>query len=189
MEHADPLAILTTARLRLRRFTAGDLDLLDRLNSDLRVMRYAGGVKSRAQTEVMLHERILAYYDEHPGLGIYATLEREGGACVGLHLLNHIQGEPDIQLGYLLFPEHWGRGYATEMAEAVLRCGFAVLRLPRIVAITNQENTPSQQVLLKAGLHRHGDRHLAHPAYASSNPLAWFERDREAWLAERGAPR
>ena len=185
----DPTSSLTTERLRLRRFTADDLELLLRLNSDERVMRYAGGVKTRAQTEELLKTRILAYYEEHPGLGVWATLERGSGACIGMHLLNHIHGEPDIQVGYLLLPERWGRGYATEMCRAVLRYGFADLGLPRIAAITDLDNGPSQQVLLKAGLERHGERALPHPAYASSGPLAWFERDAASWLAldARGA--
>src|SRR5437868_2099991 len=99
-----PSDSLSTQRLFLRRYTAQDLELLLRLNSDERVMRYAGGVKARAQTEELLHTRILRYYDEHPGLGIWATCERAGGACVGMHLLNNIHGEAFIQVGYLLYP-------------------------------------------------------------------------------------
>jgi ribosomal-protein-alanine N-acetyltransferase len=43
----------------------------------------------------------------------------------------------------------------------------------------------SQRVLEKIGLERRGERSFAHPAYAASSPLAWFEREREAWLTER----
>lgn len=174
---------LVTERLRLRRFTPEDLDLLLRLHGDERVMRYAGGVRTRKQTEEMLSGRILGYYQEHAGLGVWVTLERESGACIGVHLLNHIQGESFIQVGYLLYPESWGRGYATEMCRAVLRYGFAELKLPQIVAITDRDNVDSQHVLRKAGLHRNGERALPHPAYASSGPMAWFEREGESWLA------
>jgi [ribosomal protein S5]-alanine N-acetyltransferase len=180
----DPTSTLSTERLRLRRFTPGDLELLVRLNGDERVMRYAGGVKTREQTGELLRGRILQYYEEHPGMGVWATIERDSGACIGMHLLNHIQGESFIQVGYLLLPEFWGKGYATEMCRAVLRYGFAGLGLPRIVAITNMDNVDSQRVLLKAGLERNGERALPHPAYASSGPLAWFERDGASWLAQ-----
>ena len=57
------------------------------------------------------------------------------------------------------------------------------LGLPRIVAITNHANVPSQRVLAKAGLVRNGERSFAHPAYAADCPLAWFEGDAAAWLA------
>src|SRR5438094_5892894 len=53
---------LQTDRLALRRFTADDLDLLDRLNSDPEVTRYMGGTKDRAGSKAMLETRILAYY-------------------------------------------------------------------------------------------------------------------------------
>ena len=71
---------LTTERLALRRFTQGDLDWLVELHSDRDVMRYLGGVKDRAQTEELLNTRILQYYDEHPGLGVWVTVERATGS-------------------------------------------------------------------------------------------------------------
>jgi ribosomal-protein-alanine N-acetyltransferase len=182
----DPHDSLTTARLALRRFTLDDLELLVRLHSDVRVMRYAGGVLPREQSLEVLRGRTLEYYDQHPGLGAWATIERSTGECVGLHLLNHIRGESYIQVGYLLYPEYWGRGYATEMAVRVLRYGFEALGLPQIVAITDLENVDSQRVLQKAGLLRKGERSFAHPAY-QPGPLAWFERDAADWLAATSA--
>ena len=177
----------TTERLALRCFTPDDLDMLDRMNSDVEVMRYVGGVKDRAKTKEMLQVRILAYYEQHPGLGVWATLERASGACVGMHLLNHIQGESFIQVGYVLYRDYWGRGYATEMSSALLRYGFEDLMLQQIVGITDPPNLASQHVLLKAGLHRNGERSFAHPAYTDQGPLAWFERDAADWLAEHPA--
>lgn len=176
---------LVTARLSLRRFTLADLDLLDRLATDSRVMEFLGGVKDRAATETMLRVRILEYYDRHPGLGIWATVERASGQCVGFHVLNHIQGETDVQVGHALFADAWGRGYATEMTLGLLRYGFGTLQLPVIVAITHLANTSSQHVLLKAGLRRNGERQFAHPAYADQGPMARFAADRDAWLASQ----
>ena len=94
MHDSDNLPV--TERLSLRRYTMDDLDQQCALTGDPEVMRYVGGVKDRAQTEAMLRDRILAYYEEHPGLGCWATLERESGDCVGMYLLNHIQGEQHI---------------------------------------------------------------------------------------------
>jgi ribosomal-protein-alanine N-acetyltransferase len=174
---------LHTERLALRRFTIDDLDTLARLNADARVTQYLGGVKDRAQTETLLRTRILDYYEQHPGLGIWATIERASGDVAGFHVLNHIQGETDLQVGYALFTEHWGKGYATEMAIALLRHGYATLGLPQVNAITDLGNVASQHVLLKAGLARKGERAFAHPAYAASGRMAWFESHRDAWLA------
>lgn len=172
---------LTTGRLGLRRFTPADLDWLAALYSDADVARHLGGVKSRSESQAFLDTRILDYYDEHPGLGIWVTVERPTGARVGFHLLNHIRGESIIQVGYALEKSAWGAGFATEMAEAVLRYGFLDLKLPRIAGMTDLNNHASQRVLLKIGLERRGERAFPHPDYASAGPMAWFERDRQDW--------
>jgi RimJ/RimL family protein N-acetyltransferase len=58
----------------------------------------------------------------------------------------------EIEVGYRLAPNAWGRGYATEGARAVVRYGFADLGLDRIIGLTHPDNAASQRVLQKAGL-------------------------------------
>jgi RimJ/RimL family protein N-acetyltransferase len=175
---------LTTERLALRHFTPDDLDFLVRLYADPSVARNLGGARTRAQCQELLNGRILQYYDEHPGLGIWVTVERSTGIDVGFHVLNHIQGESIIQVGFTLASAVRGRGYATEMAEAVLRYGFVDLGLPRVAGITNLDNVASQRVLTRIGLHRGGERAFPHPADAPPGPFAWFEREAPDWLAD-----
>ena len=177
---------LTTERLALRRMSERDLDWLAGLYADADVTQYLGGLKTRDQVAEMMRTRVIEYYDTHPGLGVWMTIERATGEQVGFHLINNIQGETIIQVGYGLLKPAWGKGYATEMAAAVLRYGFQDLGLPHIAGIANLPNVASQRVLEKIGLERNGERAFSHPAYASSGPMAWFERDRDQWLAERG---
>jgi ribosomal-protein-alanine N-acetyltransferase len=181
---ADAGEGLRSARLELRRFTPDDLPLLTRLNADPEVMRWLGGVMSEEQTRELLDARILGYYTAHPGLGIWATQLRDSGECIGFHLLNNIHGESLIQVGYRLFPQWWGQGYASEMSLALLRYGYAQLGLDSICAITAVENHASQRVLLKAGLRRNGECCFAHPAYLPYGPMPFFERTAHDWLAE-----
>jgi ribosomal-protein-alanine N-acetyltransferase len=176
---------LTTNRLGLRRFTEHDLDWLTALYRNRNVTRHLGGPRDPDKAGEILGTRILDYYEHHPGLGIWMTVERETNAGIGFHLLNHIQGESFIQVGYVLDEPFWGRGYATEMAATVVRYGFRDLGLPRIHAIATLDNGASHRVLLKIGLKRNGERAFAHPAYSSAGPMAWFERDRDDWMAER----
>ena len=177
---------LTTARLALRRFTPGDLDWLAELYSDPEVMRYLGGVKDRAKAAELLDTRILNYYQEQPGFGIWMTVERATGTRRGFHLLNHIRGESIVQVGFTLEKSAWGKGFGTEMASAVLRHGFVDLKLPRIAGMASLQNHASQRVLLKIGLERKGERAFPHPDYAAEGAMAWFERDAVDWQAERG---
>lgn len=179
---------LRTARLQLRRYTAADLPELIALNGDPEVMRWLGGPASADDTAKMLETRILAYYAKHPGLGVWATIERASGTSVGFHLLNHVQGEALIQVGYRLHRRYWGLGYATEMSRALLHYGYVRLGLRSLMANTHPDNHASQQVLLKCGLHRCGERLFPHPAYAAFGPLAYFERSAADWLAEQPPP-
>jgi RimJ/RimL family protein N-acetyltransferase len=183
---AAPEFWLTTDRLALRRFTEDDFEWLVGLYSDADVMRYVGGPKTREAIRQQVDIRILNYYDEHPGLGVWATVERSTRALVGFHALNQIWGETIEQVGFFLAKAAWGRGYGTEMGEALLRYGFRDLALPRIVGMADLDNLASQRVLAKIGLHRNGERAFPHPAYVDAGPMAWFERNREEWLAERG---
>lgn len=176
---------LTTERLALRRMTDRDLDWLAAMYEDAEVTRHLGGVKTRDQVADMMRTRIIEYYAANPGLGVWMTMERATGEQVGFHLINNIQGETIIQVGYGLLKPAWGKGYATEMAEALLRYAFADLGLPHIAGIASLPNVASQNVLAKIGLERRGERAFPHPAYAAAGPMAWFERDRDAWLAER----
>jgi RimJ/RimL family protein N-acetyltransferase len=178
---------LTTERLALRHFTPADLEWLAELYNDRDVTRYLGGVKDRTKAEELLNTRILRYYCEHPGLGIWMTVERATGTRLGFHLLNHIRGESIIQIGFTLAKSAWGQGFGTEMASAVLGYGFVDLKLPRIAGMASLKNQASQRVLLKIGLERRGERAFPHPDYASEGAMAWFERDAADWQAERGS--
>jgi RimJ/RimL family protein N-acetyltransferase len=178
---------LTTPRLALRRVTPDDLDWLAALYSDPDVMRYLGGVKDRTKAEEILNTRILQYYDEHPGFGVWMTVERATGTRLGCHLLNHIRGESIVQVGFTLEKSAWGKGFGTEMASAVLRYGFVDMKVPRIAGMASRQNHASQRVLMKIGLERRGERAFPHPDYASEGPMAWFEREAADWQAERGS--
>ena len=178
---------LTTERLALRRFTSADLDWLAELYSDSDVTRYLGGIKDRSKAEEILNTRMLQYYDEHPGLGVWVTVDRATGTSLGFHLLNHIRGESIIQIGFTLAKSAWGKGFGTEMASAVLRYGFDDLKLPRIAGMASLRNHASQRVLLKIGLERKGERAFPHPDYASEGAMAWFERDAADWQALHGS--
>lgn len=60
------------------------------------------------------------------------------------------------EMGYTPHPNCWGQGYATEVAELLLRVGFEQLELERVAATCDPENLASARVLEKAGLRYEG---------------------------------
>jgi len=144
---------MQTGRLALRRFRADDAENLYRLDSDARVMRYIGdgGVGTRASVAAAL-ARAAHYYDSFPGLGVWPAEERATGRFIGWFCLKYVPKTAEVEVGYRLLPEAWGRGYATEGARALVARGFDVLGLYRIIGLAHPENLASQRVLQKAGL-------------------------------------
>jgi RimJ/RimL family protein N-acetyltransferase len=72
--------------------------------------------------------------------------EQEVNALVAL------QGD----IGYELSPKHWGRGYATEAARAIVRFGFTELKLYRIWSWCIADNVGLARVLEKVGMRLEG---------------------------------
>ena len=152
--------LLETERLVLRRYQSNDLDRLDRLNSNVEVMRYIGdgSLRSREQTQASI-VRTQRIYDLFPGLGFWIAEEKPRRNFVGVFALIYIPKTVEVEVGYRLVKSAWGRGLATEGASALVRYGILELGLDRVVGLTHPDNAASQNVLMKAGLVRRGMGH------------------------------
>jgi RimJ/RimL family protein N-acetyltransferase len=147
---------LETERLLLRRFTPADVENLVELDSDPAVMRYLnGGVPTpRNIIERDILPRFLASYDEIGEFGRWAAIEKATGEFLGwFSFRSHDDAHlDDVELGYRLRQASWGRGYATEGAQALIRRGFTDLGVRRVYATTYQDNRASRRVMEKVGL-------------------------------------
>ena len=113
------------------------------------------------------------------GYSLWAVEERASGRFIGdcgLQPLEH--HGPEIELGYDLHPDAWGRGLATEGARAVMQQAFGPLDLERVVAVVKPDHVASQRVLEKAGLRRSGTRD------AYGEPMLLYEAQR----SDQGPP-
>jgi RimJ/RimL family protein N-acetyltransferase len=81
---------------------------------------------------------------------------RDTGELIGVVGLDLDQAHQRAELGYWIAVPHWGRGYATEAARAMLALGFDVLGLNRIYASHFPRNPASGRVLEKIGMKREG---------------------------------
>jgi ribosomal-protein-alanine N-acetyltransferase len=117
-----------------------------------------------------------AHWTAH-GFGLLAITDRETGRLVGETGLHVLEDGPDVEVGYTLARAAWGRGYATEAATAVLRWGFAGLRLHRVVAVADPANHASLHVLDKLGMARRGmrDCYGARMVEYAESLVAWRE--------------
>lgn len=146
-----------TARLRLTRMVPEDLDELVRMYQDERVMATLAGVRTPEQTRARLALHMADW--ERDGFGWWTMRDRETGAFVGRGGLRAVTvlGQPEVEVGYGLRAEWWGRGLATELACESVRVGFEVLGLPALVCYTLPTNLASRRVMEKAGFRYVGD--------------------------------
>jgi len=131
--------LLRTPRLTMREFAAADFDDLLRLDSDPRVLKYINGGKpmARAEVEAAL-QRVTRYYALYPGLGVWRASRRDNGAFVGWYCLKYCPPTTDVEVGYRLLFDAWGKGFATEGARALLDYGFTDLGVTRIIGVANR---------------------------------------------------
>ena len=149
--------IFETERLYVRRYTLADEENFYRLNSDPEVVRYIRPPKSREESRQFLQQN-LALYERFPFMGRWAMIYKPANVFVGSFAIFPIDNTKDVQLGYSLLKEHWGKGFATESIPAGRQYAFENLCLKEIYAITEMANTASQKALLKCGFLQTGNR-------------------------------
>jgi len=122
------------------------------MDEDAGFMALLGGVRDKAGTVTYLEMNVKHWVDH--GFGMWMLRDAATSAVIGRAILRHldVEGVDEVEVGYGFMPDYWGRGLATEIANACLRIGFEQLRLPSMVAITTPPNLASQRVMQKAGL-------------------------------------
>ncbi len=140
----------------MREFTPADLDAFHAMYSDPEVVRFWPKAPSRADVERQLANLLLAY--ERRGYGGWAVELRESGAFIGrIGLLQQFVGGGDeVEVGYVLSREYWGKGYAAEAARACRDWAFEHLPIERVISLIRPENERSIAVAKRNGMHRAG---------------------------------
>src|SRR5688572_22634945 len=133
--------IASTERLRLREMTPDDAANAYELNADPEVVRYTG---DEPFPSIEAARKFLQNYSDYRrnGYGRWAVEMLDNGRFLGWCGLKKLDGG-DVDLGYRLMREHWGKGYATQAGRECLRIGFQDLGLDEIIGRAAQENIGS----------------------------------------------
>ena len=98
--------------ITIRNMRPGDADALYRLLSDPEVMRYLEPPYDRVQAEAFLHHAGLS----EPPL-VHAV--EENGSFIG-YVIYHAYDAESVEIGWVLLPEYWGRGYASALTDRLI---------------------------------------------------------------------
>ena len=152
----DP--VFVTERLLARPWTLDESDLAAAYDvySRPEVAQWIGAPMERAEIKIRIER--WAQPTDDPTYGVWAVEElARPGRPIGSVLLRPLPpDEEDVEVGWHLHPDHWGHGYATEAARALLDHGFTTLNLDEIHAVAWAGNEPSFAVMERLGMTRHG---------------------------------
>jgi RimJ/RimL family protein N-acetyltransferase len=165
--------MIDTARLVLRPWRASDREPFAAMGRDPEVMAHLGPLLARTEADDAV-DRMNAL-QTGKGYCFWAVEERATGAFLGFcGLKDGPAGTPierDIEIGWRLKHDAWGKGFAREAAQASLDWGFANLDCLRIAAITVAANTRSWGLMERLGMTRRPDLDFDHPNLAPGDPL------------------
>ncbi|WP_430602126.1 hypothetical protein IGJ02_002387 [Enterococcus sp. DIV0724b] len=130
-------------------YQENDQQLYSLLTKDIRVMRYITEKAEPENEAIENFKKILAYNKAHNDqTGYYKIFDQE--TYIGFGKLSWDE-ENKIEIGYMLLPEHWGKGYATQVIAILLDFieQSKTLSAATIYAIIDPKNGASKHLLEK----------------------------------------
>lgn len=136
-----------TERLQLRCPVESDASAIIAIAGDWEVARRLGRVPHPYTQEDFrfFMDRVV------PSEFIWAIVERQSDDLVGvISLVPHDECR-SAELGYYMARTHWGKGLATEAAQAVVRMGLELMGYAKLISRHHADNPASGRVLAKLG--------------------------------------
>ena len=140
-----------TKRLILRKLGETDLEDIFAMRKDPNIMRYIREPQTDIESSIKWIKMMSDKWDSEK-TGFFGVVEKKTEKFVGWCGLWRLAETEEIEVGYAIAKESWGKGYATEAAARFLAYGFDDLRLQKIVAVAFPKNEASQNVMKKLGM-------------------------------------
>ena len=145
--------IIETERTILRRFEISDYQAVFEFGSHPEIGKYTGDelLQTTAEAKDIITNVYQSDYKKY-AYGRLATVDKANNKVIGFAGLKYLPEFDATDIGFRFFPEYWNKGIATEVSLALVKYGFQVLKLNRIIGIADPQNIGSIRVLQKAGL-------------------------------------
>ncbi|MEM7053366.1 MAG: GNAT family N-acetyltransferase [Pseudomonadota bacterium] len=142
---------VTSQRLLLRPWRRKDRPTLEKMCRDVDMMRFVTKGRPMTDKEIkQLFKRQKRHLRQHR-VCFFAMELIETNQVVGLAGLQPLDNG-DFEIGWWVWKDHWGYGYASEAGTALIDYARSELKLARIFAIIDPENNASIGVAEKLGL-------------------------------------
>jgi RimJ/RimL family protein N-acetyltransferase len=143
---------IESERLILRRLTRDDAENVLKIVGDAETMRFYPQTLDLSGAKQLI-QRHIQFYKQH-GIGLWGVTLKTGTEFVGMCGLipQDVEGEQEVEIGYMFVRSHWGKGYATEAAIRCREYAKQELHLGRVVSLIDCNNFPSQRVAQRIGM-------------------------------------
>jgi len=144
---------LTTDRLLLDSFTTEGRDRFMAIYMNGQVMKYVTGRALAPEEAEEKFRKVLECNARNNGTGYYSVFIKQGNKYIGLVKLVHpdLRDPACLELGFCLFPEFWGKGFASEITSEMVGYAATIASVNRLIAIIDPANEASAKVLIKSG--------------------------------------
>jgi len=143
--------LVETARPPFRRWQPDDVPAFRQLATDPRVMQYVGDGTPWAEERIRRFVEGGIAAQSSRGWALWPVVHKTGRRIIGICGFNAAFA-PEVEIGWWLAPEHWGKGIATEVAGAVMEYGFRSLGFDRLISVAQPANRASIRVMEKLGM-------------------------------------
>jgi RimJ/RimL family protein N-acetyltransferase len=166
------MKVIETDRLILRTWTDKDTAPYYEINQNPKVIEFLLGPMTEDEVQNFMREQNNNF--DIKRFCLLAVEIKNTEKIIGFIGLSEPKFEayftPCVEIGWRLGSQYWGKGYATEGAQAILKYGFKKCNLNEIVSFTAANNIKSIQVMGRIGMQK--DSYFNHPKLDNNHQLS-----------------
>ena len=146
------MIVLETERLLLEDWQADDWRAFRYIAANPQVMRFIGDGQIWDDERIQNWVRRQIDNQARYSFALWKLVEKTSQRLIGFCGLQFLAQTGEVEIGWWLAEDCWGRGLATEAAKGVLSYGFATFSFKRVIAIAHPDNAASINIMKKLGM-------------------------------------
>jgi len=149
--------------------------------SNIEVQKYTGDamLKSLSEAEEIISEVFFEDYKKY-GYGRWAVFYKPEKKVIGFAGLKYLSELNETDIGFRILPQYWVKGITTEVTKEIIKYGFDILMLNRIIGIVMPQNIASFKVLEKTGL-----KFYKFDFYESTEKYNWYKIEKDNYFNQK----
>lgn len=157
-KHGIPWRVIETKRTYLREMTEADVDALYEIYGEEGMTRFVEPLYEDREEELAYTRAYIEHMYRYYGYGMWLVCDRWTDRIIGRAGLNNqeIEGEIELEMGYLIRRDCQRQGYAAEVCQAILDYAREASDFPRVNCLVEEGNEISAHLLKNLGFFQKG---------------------------------